>query len=1051
MASSEKPSSTSDSKAPRNSGEQPGQMSHSLGGGSSKHLMMALENATSQIREDIFKLRLELFTVLKQPGLAEAAAAALDNLHPADQSSKAPPGCSTGLPSYLAIPRPAGDVGDGISNSQMENGGSRSLPMPPPSHVNITAVSSRPPAQPMKEAPRYETDGDGEDTHAHFTGWPQNIALRAEFANADNEENLTALREDVVHAKSALTFSNQEQSSGLDKRLPSPKVCTLHPHSPFRLTYDVVSVVVLLFELIYTPYSLTWTLSNTALYNGITFFYASFWILDMTLSCITGYSTSDGILEMRASKVMVQYLRTWFAIDLTCVAGDVINSVLILIGSATSNAEGLSRLLRVTKLVRFLRLLGMFRLFRVMSSFSAFMEVHVSEAWRMLVKILQIALLLLWIGHLVACFWYHIGHYGPTGEIGERWIDTPLGLGSEWPYVISVRDHDLAYQYAVSYHWGLAQITLGAHDINPVNTWERLFTVVCNLFGLLFGSTLVSILSTTLIDLREIHQEKRRIVRTLKAFLMQYDVVVGIRMRAIRQTTDRLAQMENFLLEKDVKALSILSHGLHRELRFALFGKFVLAHPLLLSWSSVDVQSVFGLCGDSEGMELMLLFPDDELFTAGKRAKGAYCVIEGTVLYKLADELTGDFDLHSDQGSPGMLSLSSGEEEDEGEVMLAHAGAWISEASWWCQWMHVGNAKTKEACKLLFISPKSIRHAMLESRPVTAYTRLYAHAFHQRIVKASPDFKPNDLVIQYTAFGDLVFCLPPEAHIVIGLAALQRVLDRNSNLSTLLKGRSSAMKDLQEEIWKGKCAVVMTGPKTIQRHVCLVTMVLHQQDFTLVELADYDFKACSWKWSAQLPGVKQSYGELPDEGVQRLMATRLYPLKLALAGLRPQGVQATVDVQPSQKFGVDTTYSKVALTFYSNLDCLAALRSARIEVDPGVMHSENYRPGKTLQDLVAKPMPETASASSITFAEVFALSGTERSGVYTWLKLADLETVHNDAALKDLWLAALNRDVEPSPLVEQAENGAISAGASKIDITMGTGSDNAIDLDTIQL
>ena len=37
--------------------------------------------------------------------------------------------------------------------------------------------------------------------------------------------------------------------------------------------------------------------------------------------------------------------------------------------------------------------------------------------------------------------------------------------------------------------------------------WERLFTILCNLFGLLFGGTLVSILSATLIDLREMNQE----------------------------------------------------------------------------------------------------------------------------------------------------------------------------------------------------------------------------------------------------------------------------------------------------------------------------------------------------------------------------------------------------------------------------------------------------------------------------------------------------------------------------------------------------------------
>ena len=40
-----------------------------------------------------------------------------------------------------------------------------------------------------------------------------------------------------------------------------------------------------------------------------------------------------------------------------------------------------------------------------------------------------------------------------------------------------------------SYHWALAQITLGAHDVNPVNSSERLVAILCNLFGLLFAGT----------------------------------------------------------------------------------------------------------------------------------------------------------------------------------------------------------------------------------------------------------------------------------------------------------------------------------------------------------------------------------------------------------------------------------------------------------------------------------------------------------------------------------------------------------------------------------
>eukprot|EP00971_Amphidinium_carterae_P261948 5195798-Amphidinium_carterae.2 len=50
------------------------------------------------------------------------------------------------------------------------------------------------------------------------------------------------------------------------------------------------------------------------------------------------------------------------------------------------------------------------------------------------------------------------------------------------------------FTYSSSFHWTLAQITLGAMEINPTNSYERSFCVVLLLVGMIFNATIVSTL-----------------------------------------------------------------------------------------------------------------------------------------------------------------------------------------------------------------------------------------------------------------------------------------------------------------------------------------------------------------------------------------------------------------------------------------------------------------------------------------------------------------------------------------------------------------------------
>eukprot|EP00971_Amphidinium_carterae_P028191 555119-Amphidinium_carterae.1 len=50
------------------------------------------------------------------------------------------------------------------------------------------------------------------------------------------------------------------------------------------------------------PYSLTWSI-DPAVSNVLMFTTTTFWLLDMCLSFITGYNTSDGRVEMKHRRI----------------------------------------------------------------------------------------------------------------------------------------------------------------------------------------------------------------------------------------------------------------------------------------------------------------------------------------------------------------------------------------------------------------------------------------------------------------------------------------------------------------------------------------------------------------------------------------------------------------------------------------------------------------------------------------------------------------------------------------------------------------------------
>eukprot|EP00971_Amphidinium_carterae_P238240 4729513-Amphidinium_carterae.1 len=126
----------------------------------------------------------------------------------------------------------------------------------------------------------------------------------------------------------------------------------IEPDSRKRLGFDLCSVLVLLFDVTFTPYHLAWdTVVPETLAMTVLLMSSCFWMVDMVLNFLTGFYTSDGLVDTQLPHIALRYFKGWFVIDFTCIAGDVVSLFNLFILQQPSGEAGVvARTARLFKL-----------------------------------------------------------------------------------------------------------------------------------------------------------------------------------------------------------------------------------------------------------------------------------------------------------------------------------------------------------------------------------------------------------------------------------------------------------------------------------------------------------------------------------------------------------------------------------------------------------------------------------------------------------------------------------------------------------------------------
>mmetsp|Transcript_55242 Transcript_55242/g.129341 ORF Transcript_55242/g.129341 Transcript_55242/m.129341 type:complete len:628 (+) Transcript_55242:46-1929(+) len=436
--------------------------------------------------------------------------------------------------------------------------------------------------------------------------WPGNVALRAGLAGSTTVDG-----ERIVQAVAQGGKLLMAETKLMEE--PRPWL-PLDPNGKTATRVDIVRLAVLLHDILTAPYLACWDvrLAGNLMISAV--IAAVFWLIDFTLHFFTGYY-QKGELVMIQSKITKHYCRGRLSRDLSLIVCDCV----VISSDAFLHLDGSSFVLEV--LVTCVRSCRLFRLLRIVTLIRLLDKISkrsLTATTLLMGQVIKIPLGLIVYNHIAACIWGVIGRSAPTNT-GQTWLDGTIHL----PGGVDIADEDLRYkdllkgeQYLVALHWALAQMTPGPINIHASSSAERAFNVFMLVFGMLFGSMIVSQFSSIIMQMTLLQRESFQKLDKVRRFLGQRRIGSSLASRVQRQVTQRLGE-EVPLQVHDVPAFELLSAALRDELLREVRVPYLLSHSIFDLWSKMDRRGFHSFC--HQGVQFFFLPAREVLFEPAKQ------------------------------------------------------------------------------------------------------------------------------------------------------------------------------------------------------------------------------------------------------------------------------------------------------------------------------------------------------------------------------------------------------------------------------------------------
>jgi len=368
-----------------------------------------------------------------------------------------------------------------------------------------------------------------------------------------------------------------------------PVRCYLDPNKPFRLTWDLCSMFLIVILIVVIPYELAFEWDNSEYYTFLWFVnvFVDIWFaLDIVLNCFTGFHKGSGAtlrLVKRPGSIIMNYARGWLWVDL--LATLPVSRIVQLMEGSVQGAEamGMLRALKVAKIARMLKVLRALKLGGLMQ----LLEEQLVSARSMTVafQLTKLTIMLFLASHCAACAWFAVGFWG-----------IEAGFDTTWVLQKELRHKDHFQQWMASFYFAVTTgTTVGYGDISATNTLEQVTGSLLLVGAVGYIGHFLARVSQVVSSLMQGEAEMMKVKRDAMLFMQKRSVGKPLYQKVLRYL-DHVYETDSLTSLDQTGFLEKLSESLQLELRLTVTGNFLKRLPLLEKADDSFVKAVCQVC-----------------------------------------------------------------------------------------------------------------------------------------------------------------------------------------------------------------------------------------------------------------------------------------------------------------------------------------------------------------------------------------------------------------------------------------------------------------------
>jgi len=488
-----------------------------------------------------------------------------------------------------------------------------------------------------------------------------------------------------------------------DARILSSHCWIINPTGNLKLSWDVLGIPVLAWDLITIPMQV-FGIDDADIMIIMGWVTLIFWTIDMPVCFLTGFFDKEGELVMEWKRIIANYCRGMFFLDLLIIGADWASIILEAVAGSASGFLSNVSILRALRISRFARLM---RLRKLKAKWQT-VEDHIDSEWALVcVSLFTKVMSIVGVTHYVGCIFFFIGDNKIAGY--DSWLDTPYfqyrhstkaGCGNSDNYC-TFAEAPWGYQYWTVLHWAITQFTPGGMHVQPQNIPERAFTIFCLLFGMVVFSAFIANVTQARMQLNKMMSKFEKDLWLLRKFCRQNEISRPLVVRMRRYIDLVLIPKFQNMSSKDVILLPQLSEHLREELTTELESRKLIVHPFFQELEN-NKAAITRICNTA--IVNISVARGDVVFGPASAAKFMYIVTGGFL----------DYIPHS---------------EHHGDQERLKKDRWIVEAALWTKWITQGQLQGDTESTAIAVEGSKFRATLAQNAMFMSYALAYAKTF----------------------------------------------------------------------------------------------------------------------------------------------------------------------------------------------------------------------------------------------------------------------------------------------------------------------------------